>query len=76
MQVAVHKQRVQRNTRLGEMEMRWRTESLVVRKQQSTGVQISLQLMGKNGLVRLSVKVCNFISSQLRKAAIFQTAAP
>jgi hypothetical protein len=46
MQVAVHKQKVQWHTRLGEMEMRWRTESLIVRKQQPTGLRISLQLRG------------------------------
>jgi len=46
MQVGMQIQNVQWNTRLDEMEMRWRTESLDVRKQQSAGLRIIIQLRG------------------------------
>jgi len=48
MQVGMQIQNVLWNTRLDEMEMRWRTEYLDVRKQQSAKLRIILQLSGKN----------------------------
>jgi hypothetical protein len=46
MQVGMQIQNVPWNTRLDEMEMRWRTEYLDVRKQKSAKLRIILQLRG------------------------------